>query len=93
MKQIKLQFGIIIIMLLGTTSLSAKCYSFRKANGVKICINGDSNADRRKAISICKDITNLDCGGIGGYTDSCHKNEKIKCYNEEAKEQKHIMVD
>ncbi|MBK8397048.1 MAG: hypothetical protein IPL26_17675 [Leptospiraceae bacterium] len=73
--------------------LSAKCYSFRKNKDVKVCINGDSNADRRKAQNICKQVSGLDCGGVGGYTGSCNKGTQLKCYNEEGKEQKNISVD
>ncbi len=93
MKKNMLNVGILIIILFSTAGLSAKCYSFRKADGVKVCINGDSNADRRKALSICMNLTGLDCGGVGGYTDSCHKSKKIKCYNEDAKELNSISVD
>lgn len=90
----KISFLISVLVLCTTTStLFAKCYSFRKVGSVKICIDGDSNADRRKAQELCKTISGSDCGGVGGYTGSCTKNETLKCYNSEGKEQKHIMVD
>lgn len=71
----------------------AKCYSFRKTDSVKVCIDGDSNADRRKAQELCKGITGSDCGGVGGYTGSCVKSESLKCYNADGKEQKNISLD
>lgn len=80
-------------LLFCNVNLFAKCYSFRKSENIKVCINGDSNADRRKALSICMNKTGMDCGGVGGYTDSCIKDKKTKCYNEEGKEQDHISVD
>ena len=93
MKKTSLLFSLLIILNFTSSALYAKCYSFRKAEGVKVCINGDSNADRRKAQDLCKNITGSDCGGVGGYTGSCSKGENLKCYNEEGKEQKNISVD
>lgn len=82
-----------LIVCLISTNLSAKCYSFRKTNEVKVCMNGDSNADRRKAQVICQQMIGFDCGGIGGYTASCNKENNLKCYTEEGKERKNIIVD
>ncbi|MBK6604951.1 MAG: hypothetical protein IPG24_05560 [Leptospiraceae bacterium] len=82
-----------LVFLFSNSLLIAKCYSFRKVDSVKICIDGDSNADRRKAQELCKKIIGSECGGVGGYTGSCTKNESLRCYNSEGKEQKHIMVD
>ncbi|HMW04191.1 MAG TPA: hypothetical protein PK079_14310 [Leptospiraceae bacterium] len=90
------RFFIVSILFSGlfiNSILSAKCYSFRKIESIKVCIEGDSNADRRKAQDVCKDVLGADCGGVAGYTGSCAKSEKLKCYNKDAKEQKHITVD
>ena len=91
---IKISFPILVLSLFAFNSvLSAKCYSFRNADHIKVCIEGDSNADRRKAQEICKKIIGSDCGGVGGYTGSCIKYENLKCFNSEGKEQKNITVD
>jgi len=82
-----------LLFLISNLTLVAKCYSFRKVDSLKVCIDGDSNADRRKAMEICKSITGSDCGGIGGYTGSCIKSGNLKCYNADSKEQKNIDVD
>jgi hypothetical protein len=93
MRRTCLPFGILLILFFVTSTLSAKCYSFRKAEDLKVCINGDSNKDRKKAQEICKMLTGVDCGGVGGYTGSCSKSASLKCYNDEGKEQKNISVD
>jgi hypothetical protein len=82
-----------LVFSTAASTLSAKCYSFRKVDNIKVCIDGDSNADRRKAQELCKGITGFDCGGVGGYTGSCIKSESLKCYNAEGKEQKNISLD
>ena len=58
-----------LVFLFSNSLLIAKCYSFRKVDSVKICIDGDSNADRRKAQELCKKIIGSECGGVG-----CHFN-------------------
>lgn len=84
---------LVCILFTFSNSLFAKCYSFRNTESIKVCIEGDSNADRRKAQEICKTVSKTDCGGVAGYTGSCVKSERLKCYNKEGKEQKHISVD
>jgi hypothetical protein len=90
----KISFSILLLsFLIFNSAITAKCYSFRNVENVKVCIEGDSNADRRKAQEICKKIIGSDCGGVGGYTGSCIKHENLKCFNSEGKEQKNISVD
>lgn len=93
MKKINVLLFILLAFSFITSSLSSKCYSFRKVNSIKVCTNSDSNKDRKKAQEICSSILKSDCGGVAGYTGSCNKAEKIKCYNEDGIEKKSISVD
>jgi len=58
--------------------LSAKCYSFRETD-IKVCINGDTNEVRKKALAVCKKVVSKDCGQTTGASGSCNG---MKCYDE-----------
>jgi len=50
----------------------AKCYSFDKVKGLKVCVHGDSFPDRDKAKNICKSAKGTDCGNVSSYSSSCN---------------------
>ncbi|HMV42365.1 MAG TPA: hypothetical protein PK079_02555 [Leptospiraceae bacterium] len=89
MKKLALVISIVLATAFSTSSLFAKCYGFRDAD-IKVCVNGDSNADRKKASETCKKVVGADCGGITGYSGSC---TGPKCYDDGGNKKSNIKVD
>lgn len=88
MKKISLVFSLIAVMSFLASGLSAKCYGFRDAD-IKVCVNGDSFADRKKASEVCKGVKGSDCGAITGNSGSC---TGPKCYDENGKKDSNIKT-
>ncbi len=89
MKKITVYAGLLMAIMFATTNLSAKCYGFRDAD-IKVCINGDSFADRKKAGEVCKKVNGSDCGATTGNSGSC---TGPKCYDESGSKKSNIKVD
>lgn len=81
--------SLVLAVAFSSSSLLAKCYGFRDAD-IKVCVNGDSNADRKKATETCKKVVGADCGGITGNSGSC---TGPKCYDEGGNKKSNIKVD
>lgn len=75
------------------SGLSAKCFGFSKNKDYKVCIDGDSNAVRKKARDVCKSKSGSDCGNITGYSGSCNASGSIKCLDESGSEKKSLKAD
>ncbi|WP_167884209.1 hypothetical protein [Leptospira idonii] len=52
MKKISILLGILFVTA-GNATLFAKCYGFRDTD-IKVCVEGDGFAERKKAGEICK---------------------------------------
>lgn len=85
--------SVLFMLFYSSNSIYAKCFTFKKADGIKVCLNGNSNADRKKASDVCKSVNGSDCGGISGYSGSCQKSNSTKCIDEAGAEQKSLKVD
>ena len=72
-----------------TANLTAKCYGFRDAD-IKVCVEGDSNADRKKAGEVCKKVNGSDCGQTTGNSGSC---TGPKCYDADGNQNKNIKTN
>ena len=84
-------FIILSLSLLFAAEASADCFAFRDLD-LKVCIEGDDNAARKKATEVCEDVSDKDCS-ITGSSGECRESGSKKCYDESGKEQKHIKVD
>ncbi len=89
MKNLTIAIVLFMATILTTSSLSAKCYAFRDAE-IKVCVEGDSNADRKKAGDVCKKVKGSDCGLTTGNSGSC---TGPKCYDEDGKQNKNIKTN
>ncbi|TGL56490.1 hypothetical protein EHQ58_17890 [Leptospira ognonensis] len=87
----KLTISLILLFatIFTTSSLSAKCYGFRDAE-IKVCVEGDSNADRKKAGEVCKKVNGSDCGLTTGNSGSC---TGPKCYDANGNQNKNIKTN
>jgi hypothetical protein len=84
---------ILAICLMGSSSaLFAKCFTFKKSD-IRVCIDGNSNAERKKAQDICDKANGSDCGGISGYSGNCKTAGKVKCFDGSGSEQKDLKAD
>jgi hypothetical protein len=70
---------------------SADCFAFRDLD-LKVCIEGDDNAARKKAEEVCEEVSDEKCS-ISGSSSECRESGSKKCYDESGDEQKHIKVD
>lgn len=89
MKIFSMVLCLVTSLVLGTSSLSAKCYGFRDAD-VKVCVEGDGFKERKKAGEICKTVKGSDCGAVTGNSGSC---TGPKCYGEDGKQNKNIKTN
>lgn len=86
-------FGLSVAICLAMAlpgSLSAKCFSFSAADGIKVCVDGNNNAARKKAGAACKEATGSKCGNITGYSGSCQKGSGTRCIDENGNEKKSL---
>lgn len=56
----------------------SKCYQFTDGGKIRVCIKGDSFADRNKAKKVCKKAKGSDCGNVASFSSSCGNGN---CYN------------
>ncbi|MCB1179019.1 MAG: hypothetical protein KDK36_15645 [Leptospiraceae bacterium] len=82
-----------VLVFSSFSGLSAKCFGFSKNKDFKVCVNGNNNAARKKAQSICKAKSGKDCGNITGYTGSCNASGSTKCLDESGTEKKKLKVN
>lgn len=73
--------------------LSAKCFGFSKNKEITVCIDGNNNAARQQAQSICKANSGNDCGNITGYSGNCSASGKKKCLDASGSEKKSLKAD
>lgn len=76
--------------LTAPAALSAKCFSFSDADGVKVCVDGNNNAARKRAQAACKKATGSKCGNITGYSGSCQKGSGTRCFDGDGNEAKRL---
>lgn len=69
------------VALTAPAALSAKCFSFSDADGVKVCVDGNNNAARKRAKAACKKATGSKCGNITGYSGSCREGSRTSCFD------------
>lgn len=69
------------VALTAPAALSAKCFSFSDADGVKVCVDGNNNAARKRAKAACKKAIGSKCGNITGYSGSCQKGSSTRCFD------------
>lgn len=73
--------------------LSAKCFGFSKNKEITVCIDGNNNAARQQAQSVCKANSGSDCGNITGYSGNCSASERKKCLDATGSEKKSLKAD
>ncbi|WP_039928903.1 hypothetical protein [Leptospira yanagawae] len=85
---------LILFVITGTFfQLSAKCFGFSKNKEITVCIDGNNNAARQQAQSICKANSGNDCGNITGYSGNCSASGKKKCLDASGSEKKSLKAD
>jgi hypothetical protein len=84
---------LIILSLSGffVAHANADCFAFRDLD-LKVCVEGDDNAARKKAEEVCKKVSDKKCS-ISGSSSECRESGSKKCYDESGDKQKHIKVD
>jgi hypothetical protein len=85
------KFAILVLCSLFAAEAQADCFGFRGMD-IKVCLEGDDNAARSKAVEVCEEVSGESCS-ISGTSGECRESGDKKCYDEEGEEQKHIRVD
>ncbi len=91
MKQLILSAAAILAVVGGASVAEAKCFAFR-GKDIKVCVDGDDNAARRRATSVCEDVTGSDCA-ISGYSGECQRSSSVRCYDGSGDEQRRIQSE
>ncbi|MBX3249836.1 MAG: hypothetical protein KF901_21845 [Myxococcales bacterium] len=74
------------------SAVEAKCFGFRGKN-IRVCVDGNDNAARRRATSVCESVTGESCSISGDSGSSCRRSSSVRCYDGGGNEQRDITVD
>lgn len=69
----------------------AKCFAFR-GEDIRVCVDGDDNAARRRASQVCEGVVGHSCS-ISGYSGECRRSSSVRCYDQAGEEQRSIESD
>ncbi len=69
----------------------AKCFAFR-GEDIRVCVDGDDNAARRRAAEICEGVVERACS-VSGYSGECRRSSSVRCYDAQGEEQRSIESD
>lgn len=81
----------VLAMAGGASVAEAKCFAFR-GQDIRVCVDGDDNAARRRATNVCSQVTDSTCS-ISGYSGECRRSGSTRCYDGSGEEQRHIESD
>lgn len=64
------------------STAEAKCYGFRGQEAV-VCVPGQDNASRNRAVEVCEEVTGESSCRISGIVgSSCQEGSSRQCYDE-----------
>lgn len=90
MKQLSVVF-VFVSMLATPLVAEAKCFGFRGLD-IRVCVDGDDNAARRRATAVCDRVSDEECS-ISGSSGECRRSSSVRCYDGSGEEQRHIESD
>lgn len=82
---------LLMASLFAPAMADAKCFAFR-GNDVRVCVDGNDNAARRRATEVCETVTGGACATTG-YSGECRRSAAIRCYDAAGEEQREVQSD
>ncbi|MCB1142182.1 MAG: hypothetical protein H7A24_08765 [Leptospiraceae bacterium] len=73
--------------------LEAKCFQFSNTDTIRVCVDGNSKHQRKKAQEICKKKFGNLCGRIVGTSNYCTKNSNTRCFDQKGKEKDRVAIE
>ncbi len=82
---------LLMVSVIAPSTADAKCFAFR-GNDVRVCVDGDDNAARRRATEVCETVTGGACATTG-YSGACRRNGTVRCYDAAGEERREVQSD
>lgn len=79
------------LLLALPATAEAKCFAFR-GEEIRVCVDGDDNAARRRASEVCEGVVGHACS-VSGYSGECRRSGSVRCYDHTGAEQRSLESD